>query len=45
VILSPWIKTIDNLELGMDPIYYRSCVNPNVEEAFRREFKHEFEEK
>jgi hypothetical protein len=45
IILSPWIKTIDNLELGIDPIYYRSCVNPNVEEAFRQEFKHEFEEK
>jgi hypothetical protein len=40
-LMSPWVKkTIEQLEF--DKIYYRSCLNPKIEQFFREKFSHEY---
>lgn len=47
ILLSPWINKIfvDLTQFNFDLIYYRSSINPTVEDLFKNIFKHEFEEK
>lgn len=43
-ILSPWMKKIFSEEdLEFDRIYYRSCLNPKIENFFKENFVYEFE--
>lgn len=42
-VLSPWMRSIFSFEdLNFDQIYYRSCINPQIDEFFKEKFKHEF---
>ena len=39
-VLSPWINKTVNIDF--DKTYYRSCLNPKIEEFFREKFSHEY---
>lgn len=44
-VLSPWFKKIfGDEELDFDFVYYRSCINPQIDKYFRDKFNHEFKD-
>lgn len=47
LLLSPWIRKIfgDLTQFNFDKVYYQSSINPKIEDFFKQNFKHEFEEK